>query len=397
MLTERVIRDALPGSKPWFLWDGQVTGLGCKVAPSGRKTFVLFYRVGRRKHLATLGRCSDMALRDARDLARRELTRIRSGEGDVLERRRRERDAPTVNDALEKFFTETVPQRIAAGRFTERTGREYRWHAQRYVAPALGALQVSAVTRHDVEKLASTLDDRPSQRNRVLAFVSRIFTLAERWEWRRQHTNPVRGIERAREEPRRRVLSDDELTALSFALEEAESWRLPSVAAIRVAALTGLRISEVIAMRWADVDFESGRVHLRSTKTGSRVHDLPEAAVTEVRGLPRINEWVFTYGRPAPVTYRTVRYHFSQIAASAGLADVRLHDLRRTLITTAAASGANAFVIQALLGHRTMQMAARYVQEAGLAVREAREGAGGRVAARLYRPKVPPGQEGSGD
>ena len=135
------------------------------------------YRTGRRKHLATIGRCSELSLRQARDLARAELAQIRQGEGDPLERRRREREAPTVNDAIRKFFDETVPQRIAAGRFSERTAREYTWQARRYVAPALGTMQVSKVTRHEVEKLAATLADRPSQRNRVLAFMSRVFTL----------------------------------------------------------------------------------------------------------------------------------------------------------------------------------------------------------------------------
>lgn len=130
------------------------------------------------------------------------------------------------------------------------------------------------MTRHDVEKLAAPLLDRPSQRNRVLSFVSRIFTLTERWEWRPQHTNPVRGIERSREEPRKRILSDEELASLSTALKAAESTRLPSVAAIRVAALTGLRISEVIAMRWADVVFKSGRVTLPQTKTVARIYRL---------------------------------------------------------------------------------------------------------------------------
>ena len=394
MLTERIVRDARPESKPWFVWDAQVTGLGCKIAPTGRKTFVLFYRVGGRKHLATLARCSDMALRDARDLARRELTRIRSGEGDVLERRRRERDAPTVNDALEKFFSETVPERIAMGKFSERTGREYRKQATRYVAPALGAMQVSAVTRHDVEKLASALADRPVQRNRVLAFVSMLFGRMERWEWRAQHTNPARGIERAKEVARKRVLSDEEFAALSAALEEAASRWLPSVAAIRVAALSGLRISEVIGMRWADVDFASGRVHLPSTKTGPRGHDLPSAALGELSGLPRINEWIFTYGRPAPVTYRTVRHHFSQIAASAGLKEVRLHDLRRSLMTRAAAGGASTFEIKGLLGHETTAMAERYVQESGLAVREVRERTGGAIAEVMG---VGVGERSSGD
>ena len=383
MLTERIVRDAKPEAKPKILWDGQVKGLGCKVFPSGNKAYVLSYRVGKRKRLVTLDQCSELKLGEARDRAREELAQIHRGTADPLDRRRREREAPTVDDALTRFFSETVPQRIAAGRFAERTAREYRKHAVRYVSPVLGTMQVSKVTRHDVESFAATLSDRPSQRNRVLAFMSRIFALAERWEWRPQNTNPVRGIERAREEPRRRILSGNEFASLSRALREAEPKWAPSVAAIRVAALSGLRISEVIGMRWADVDFESGRVHLPRTKTGSRVHDLPVAALNLASALPRINTWIFTYGRSAPVTYRTVRHHFSEIVAAAGLEDVRLHDLRRTLITVAAASGESAFVIQGLLGHETMQMAARYVQEAGLAVREAREKAGRTVAAMM--------------
>ena len=383
MLTERIVRDAKPAPKPAILWDGQIKGLGCKVFPSGHKAYVLSYRAGRRKRLATLGPCAQLSLRDARDRARAELSQIRAGAADPLERRRREREAPTVNDALSRFFDETVPQRIAAGRLSERTAREYRKHAVRYVGPALGLKQVSMVTRHNVEDLAATLLDRPSQRNRVLAFLSRLFTLTERWEWRAQHTNPVRGIERAREEPRRRILSSDEFAALSGALKGADPNRGPSVAAIRVAALSGLRISEVIAMRWADVDFDSGRVHLPQTKTGARVHSLPAAALALVSAIPRINEWIFTYGRSAPVTYRTVRHHFSEIVVEAGLEDVRLHDLRRTLITTAAAGGESVFVIRGLLGHTTTAMAARYVQEAGLAVREARERAGRTVAAMM--------------
>ena len=105
-----------------------------------------------------------------------------------------------------------------------------------------GTLQVSQVTRDDVEKLAATLADRPTQRNRVLAFMSRLFNLTERREWRPQRTNPVRGIERAPEEPRRGILSRDELAALSKALKEAQPKWPPSVSAIQVAALSRLRI-----------------------------------------------------------------------------------------------------------------------------------------------------------
>lgn len=380
MLTERIVRDAKPGPKQRILWDREVKGLGCLLQVSGRKTYVLSYREHGRKRLVTLGRCSDFSLRGVRDFAREELTRLSRGEEGLLDRRRRARQAPTVNDALVRFFDETVPNRIAVGRLTERTAGEYRRQAQRYVGPALGPMRVAAVSRHDVETLATSLLDRPVLRNRVLAFVSRLFSLTERWEWRGQHTNPVRGVERAVESARRRIFSSEEIQALAGALEAAESRCPASVAAIRVAALTGLRISEVLGMRWADVDLGSGRVTLPRTKTGERVHDLPEAALSLVRDLPRVNAWIFTSGRPAAVTYRTVRVHFSQIVAEARLEDVRLHDLRRTLITSAAAAGENVFVVRDLLGHKTVAMAARYVQEAGLDIHGARERAGRRFA-----------------
>ena len=387
MLTQRIIRDAKPGPKPRILWDAQIKGLGCKIHPSGRKTFVLSFRIAGRKRLATLVRCSDMRLVEARDLARAEIAHILSGGPDPLERRRREREAPTVNDALTRFFSETVPDLIALGRLKESTARQYKWLARRYVAPALGTLRVSKVTRHDVERLASTLLDRPSQHNAVLRFISRLFTQTEHWEWRPQRTNPARGIVRNRMEPRSRILSGDEFVGLSSVLKSAEEDRAPSVAAIRVAALTGLRISEVIAMRWVDVDFASGRVTLPDTKTGPRVHDLPSAALALMSALPRFTESIFAYSASAPVTYDTVRRHFSEFAAQAGLKNVRLHDLRRTLITRVAASGASAFVIRDLLGHKTVEVALRYVQESGLEVRQAREHAARSVAAIMDPPE----------
>ena len=60
-----------------------------------------------------------------------------------------------------------------------------------------------------------------------------------------------------------------------WALTEAEAPSPAAVAAIRFAALTGLRIGEVLAMRWEHVAFETGRLTMPETKTGRRTHDLP--------------------------------------------------------------------------------------------------------------------------
>ena len=380
MLTERIIRDAKPEPKPHIIWDGNVTGLGCKVFPSGRKAFVLSYRIGGRKRLATLARCAEISLREARERAGAELVRIREGEPDPLNRRREATEAPTVADLIDRFLSVEGPARIERGRLTERTLAGYRHQCGKYVLPGLGKRRVADVTRGDIEHLVAPLPG--VTRNRVLALTSRLFTLAERWEWRAQRDNPARGIERAREEPRDRVLAPPELAALSAALGDLEVESPAAVAAIRVAAVTGLRIGEVVAIRWEHVDFETGRLILPETKTGRRVHDLPTPALEILAALPRINKCCFTTGRSA-ITYKTARGVFAKACVRAGLDDARLHDLRRTVMTAAAAAGVGAHVLRDLLGHRTAAMADRYVRAVGNPVREAREQVGAAMAAMM--------------
>ena len=271
MLTERRIRDAGPELKTRFLWDGQVKNLGVRITPKGAKSYVLFYRAAGRKHLATLARCSEISLKAARERAGAELAAIRAGETAPLDRQREAREALTVNDLLDRFFDSYVPDRIANGRMTRTTATKYGNQADAYLRPALGKRPVADVTRFDVEKMAKRLARTPTLRNRVLAFASRVFILAEHWEWRPQRTNPVRGVDRAKEQARDRVLAPLELAALSAALAEREASHLFAVAAIRVAAMSGLRISECLSMRWKHVSSETGRVVLSETKTGRRV------------------------------------------------------------------------------------------------------------------------------
>ena len=391
MLTEYRIREAKPDQKTRILWDSNVTGFGVRITPAGVKSYILNYRVAGRERRATLARVSELSLKAARERAGEELAAIRAGETDLLERRTQMQEAPTVTEGLTRFFDEYVPDRIANGLLTKNTVRQYQNQANICLLPALANKRVSEVTRHDIERMIKRLRKTPVQKNRVLAFTSRLFNLFETWEWRPQHTNPARGIARAREQARDRILSPSELTALATALKDAETACPAPVAAIRIAALTGLRIGEVLAMRWEHIDFEARRLLLPETKTGRRSHDLAAAALAVLVKLPRINEWVFTTGRDAPVMYRTVRLHFSRIATKAGLKDVRLHDLRRTLMTQAAATGIGTYVLRDLLGHKTTAMADRYVRMVGNPVRDAREQVGAAMAAMMSGEVVPIG------
>ena len=381
MLTERKIRDAKPTGKAYTIWDSQVAGLGLQVTQSGKRNYVLRYKDSAgRKRQAILCRASETSLRDIRQRAGAELVNIRGGETDPLERQRDAREAPTIAEGIDRFFDETVPERLAIGKMQPKTAHEYRLQAKT-IRAAIGGRRVEAVTRRDIERMVKPL---PSvQRNRTLAFTSRLFSLFETWEWRPQNTNPAKGIERAREEARDRILSPAELAALAAALNDAETTSPAAVAAIRFAAVTGLRIGEILAIRWEHVSFATGRLTLPTTKTGRRLHDLPTAALGILAAVPRLNKWCFTTGRDAAVTYRTVRKIFATVAVGAGLADVRLHDLRRTVMTNAAMAGVGTHVLRDLLGHKTTAMADRYVRAVGNPVRDAREQVGAAMAAMM--------------
>ena len=377
MLTEKRIRDTRPGGKTSFVWDSQVAGLGIRVTPAGVKSYVLRYRVAGRERLATLARVGEASLRVARARAGEELMRIRAGESDPLDRRREAKEAATVIEGLDRFFDETVPERLAIGKLKPKTVQEYRLQSNT-IRAAIGRRRVEEVTRRDIERMVKPL--RPVMRNRVLALTSRLFTLFQSWGW--CESNPVRFVEKAKEEPRDRTLSETEIAALAGALDTESETSPVAVAAIRFAMTTGLRIGEVIAVRWADVDFEGRRVVLPDTKTGRRWQSLSSAALEALANHPRINgvEHVFSTGR-AHVTYKTVHGAFNRAAERAGLEDVRLHDLRRTLMTAAAAEGIGTHALRDLLGHKTTTMADRYIRHQGAAVAEATERMGAYMTA----------------
>ena len=227
------------------------------------------------------------------------------------------------------------------------------------------------VRRQDVEASIAAL--RPVTANRVMSFASSFFSWAEREAYREQRSNPVYGIERHREEPRERVLGQSELGALSKALRDLEPEHPAQVTAIRFAALTGLRIGEILGIRWEHVDCNTGQLTIGEGRTGRRTHWLAHEAVALLQTGDRpISAYAFAAVAGKPPAYKSVRQIFAQAVAAAGLEDCRLQDLRRSYMAAAAASGVDAHVLRDLLGHKTTVMADRYIRSAGQSVHEAR-------------------------
>ena len=366
-LTRQLIRDAVPKADHYIIWDTTVTGLGLKVFPSGTKSFVIAYRSckspnPKAKRLATIGRPPALGLAQARRQASLELTAIRAGNLGLAERRDQSRHAPTLNEVLDRFFDEYAPHRISIGRLTQNTARQYRLCANAVVRPNLGHFKVSDIRRTHVEEIL--IDRPPTARNRDLAFLSRIFTLCEHWEHRPQHSNPCFAITRSVEHPRDRTLSTSELAALNRSLDQFRDRYPAPVDALRFACYTGLRIGEITAIQWQHLDSDTSIVRLPSTKTGQRRHYLPAPALQLLEAIPRQSDWVFTTGT-RPISYSYLRKCFARIASHAGLEDIRIHDIRRTVITRAASSGVSAHILRDMLGHRTAQQADRYIRNVG--------------------------------
>lgn len=371
MLTERVVRDAKPGPKLQILWDKQIRGLGLRITPKGVKAYILSYRINGRERRATLGRSSNISLKDARSKAAETLTGIREGI-DPLEPKE-ENSEPTVKDGLDLFFNQYVPARIKIGRLKPKTVRDYRSQSGKYIEPVLGEIKINDVGQGDIKKILNVVMDHRTQYNRTLAFAQRLFNYFME-EGLRTSPNPCTHIDRAREEARDRVLSATEMNRLFKMLSGMEREHPAAVGAIRVAAQSGLRIGEILNFQWQHIDFDTGRLTIVDSKQGRRIHSLPEPVLEIIskqkkfRGCP----WVFSTRGKAPITYKVVRARLSEAAKSAGIEDVRLHDFRRTAMTLLAASGASASTIQQFQGHASIEMAMRYVKTVNEPVHQAR-------------------------
>jgi integrase len=383
VINKRFVDAARPGRH----YDDKLAGFGLYVGATGAKSYFLEYRPGRGRGIAkrrmTIGKHGQpWTAEQARDEALRLLTAVKAGRDPLAER---EASAiPTLcADVLDAWLAEIVAKR------KPRTAYDYRRLVERHAKPALGALDLAAVSRKDIAKLHHAMSATPAEANHLLRVLSSFFTWAERHGYRGDNSNPCRLVTKYREVKRDRFLSPRELGRFARALAMAERsdavtpWQ---AGLFRLLVLTGARLGEWLGARWEWVDLGRGELRLPDSKTGAKVIHLNAPAREVLAGLPRVagNPHVIVGAKEGAALVNAEK-PWRRARKAALLCDVRLHDLRHSHASVAVAGNLSLPLVGALLGHSQPATTARYAHLAADPVKAASEVVGQRLADAMRR------------
>lgn len=365
------------------LWDDEVIGFGLRIYPGGRKTFLLSYRASGRKRMMTIGAFGVLTVDQARARARSLLAQVQTAASDPLAERDRARQGETMADLCAAYLARHAP--------TKKTGDQDRSRIERHILPAWGGLKIVAVTRGDLAKYHSKLLATPYEANRILALLSKLFSLARVWGFVPEgHGNPAQDIDKFKEAKRDRWITPAELPRLAQAINEESNQVARN--ALWLYLLTGCRKNELLQARWDEVDWDRAELRKPDTKAG-RVHYIPLSApalallrnITPTPGNPYILPGRGHRGMSPdeqarhPTHLVNISKPWSRVCLAAGVADVRLHDLRRTVGSWLAQAGNSLHLIGRVLDHTNASTTAVYARFADDAVRTALEQHGARI------------------
>jgi integrase len=387
-----------------MVWDTEVKNFGLRVMPSGAKSYIVRFRIGKhrsaRERSITIGDADQFTPQAARAKAREFQVSGRQGV-DLDAQLRKATAAPmTVSDAIDTWIKEAAPINRRSG--AVRRPKNVKVDIDRleiHVRPILGNKPLLHVTKADIEKLRDAITEgrtavtKKTKRRgvrkarggagtagRAVRTLSSVFAYAEDHE--RISRNPCRGVKVQPSRKCERYLSRNEAVRLGKVLD---AWVMAEkattgVAVVRMLTLTGARCSEITDLKWSEVDFDQGFLRLGASKTGRSVRPLSSVALNFLKQWPRSHKvWVFP-SDTGQTPYQGIGKVWREVRKEAGLDDVRLHDLRHSFASFGVSAGLSLPVIGALLGHKDVSTTQRYAHLANDTARQAANDVAGVVA-----------------
>ena len=335
---------SVPESGRVYHYDTRVPGLCLCVTFTGTTTFYSYRWANGRPTRIRIGKFPEVTIETARKKAGELNGAIAKGE-DPQALRIEARQEPTLGRAFLHFMESYAKPHKKSWQSDERRYVSYlkRWQNRK----------LSAIARREVEQwhLAISKTNGPVAANRTLVFLASLYSRATGIDY--EGMNPARGVTRFREKARDRFLQPDELPRF-FAAVEAEPGEVYRDFFL-LCLFTGARRANVQAMQWADVSLETAIWRIPDTKSGEPVSvplSPPALDVLRRRAESRTDSpWVLPSTHPGKHLSEP-KHAWRRICERAGLVDLRIHDLRRTLGSWQAATGASLPIIGKSLGHR---------------------------------------------
>ncbi|TDF29514.1 DUF4102 domain-containing protein [Delftia tsuruhatensis] len=358
-LSAQFVREAVcpPGKSKVDYYDNALKGFILEARPSGGKTFYLRYHDSHGKlRQCKIGDAAAVSYDKARQKAMRLRSEVELG-GNPLEERQALRAVPT----LAEFIRETYVPHIHLHRRNFQSTLSF---LKCHVLPRFGAKHLDEITTNMLAEAHQDLRTKGyalAHANKIPILFKIMFNLARKKGIPGSESNPADGVvlfnpNNAKE----RYLSAAETQRLHEVLSRCGSPQLKSIVALLL--LLGCRKRELLDARWEDVDLERRNWRIPLSKSGkARSIPISDRALEVLRGLPRWSGCPYVI--PNPDTKRpfgNLFYLWDKVRKEAGIADLRMHDLRHTFASNLVNSGQSIYVVSKLLGHSQIKTTARY-------------------------------------
>lgn len=354
--TKRAI-EALPipalGQPVAVYRDAKTPGLCLRITDHGKRTFQIYRTLNGRPIRVGVGTFPVMSVEQAHRRAAELNAQINDGINPNVEKKA-QRGEMVFGELFGLYM-------IRHAKVHKRSWEGDQAQFDRYLKPWTKR-QLSTIRKADIQALHAKVgsDTGTYAANRLLALLSTVFNRARDWGF--DLPNPAQGVKKFREQSRERFLQADELPRFfqSLAAEGNQTIRDYFL----VALLTGARRNNVLTMRWDAINLERGTWTIPQTKTGDAqtVPLVPDVvAILQARNVFATSPWVFP-GHGSTGHLVEPRKAWERILERAGIENLRIHDLRRSLGSWQAATGANLSIIGKSLGHRNVSTTAIYAR-----------------------------------
>lgn len=400
-LTTHMIEGAkVPHEGQAFLWDGELKGFGVRIGSSGVKSYVLQYRSpdGRLRR-SVYARFPVFSVDQARKEAIRMLADVTRGV-DPADVKEAKRAAPTIDDVCDWYLEEAGAGRLLGRRrlpIKASTVRMERSRIDRHIRPLIGHRKVTGLKPADIEAMQADIATGKSAASKgkgrgrkttggngaASRVISTLHSMCE-------HAvrlgvidgNPAKGARRMASSRRTRRLSAVELGKLGNAMQLAagRNENPTGLAAVRLIALSGFRLSEAQEVERAWVDPAGSAVHFPDTKSGAQDRPVGRAALAVLGEQPEVATCPFVFPSDyGDSHYKQVPDVLQRLCIFARIEGVTAHTLRHTFGSVAGDMGYSELTIAALLGHGKRGVTQGYIHiEEGL--REAADRVSAKIA-----------------